>query len=164
MKTKHFRYHKIFESQPLKGWLFKLWNWWPPFLGAGIRIEQVDPQFRSLTVRLKLRFWNRNYVGTQFGGSMFAMTDPFMMVLLIQNLGSDYIVWDKAASIRYLKPGKTDVTARFEINDQILEQIRTELTHKEKMDWHTQIQVIDVQQQVIAEVDKTIYIRKKSKP
>ncbi len=86
----------------LRRWI----NFWPPFLGMGIRIVRIATDMKAVDVEMKLRWWNANYVGTHFGGSLFAMTDPFYMLMLMANLGRDYIVWDKTASIRYRKPGK----------------------------------------------------------
>ena len=143
--------------------LFRVWNIWPPFIGAGIRIGEVSSDFRSVKIYLRLRWWNRNYVGTQFGGSMFMMTDPFYMVMFLQNLGSEYIVWDKAASIRYLKPGRTDVVAHFQLTEEILNGVRKTLETQEKMDWTTTVQIKDLKGEVIAEVDKIVYIRRKTK-
>ncbi len=62
-------------------------NLWPPFVGAGIRVRHIAPDFRSVTVDMRLRWTNRNYVGTHFGGSLYAMVDPFLMVMLLHNLG-----------------------------------------------------------------------------
>jgi len=76
-------------------------NVWPPFLGAGIRVTRLQPDWRAIDVEMKLRFWNANFVGTHYGGSLYSMTDPFYMLMLIENLGRDYIVWDKSASIRF---------------------------------------------------------------
>jgi hypothetical protein len=85
-----------------KGHALRRWiNFWPPFLGAGIRVTHIAPDMKSVDVEMKLRWWNANYVGTHFGGSLFAMTDAFYMLMVMANLGRDYIVWDKAASIRY---------------------------------------------------------------
>jgi len=142
---------------------FRLWNIWPPFLGAGIRIGEVSSDFRSVKIYLRLHWWNRNYVGTQFGGSMFMMTDAFYMVMFLQNLGHGYIVWDKSANIRYLKPGRTDVMAHFQLTEEILNGVRKTLETQEKMDWTTTVQIKDTAGEVIAEVDKVIYIRRKQK-
>jgi hypothetical protein len=90
------------ESHALR----RLVNFWPPFLGAGIRVKHIAADMKSVDVEMKLRFWNANYVGTHFGGSLFAMTDAFYMLMLMANLGREYIVWDKAASIRYKKPAE----------------------------------------------------------
>src|SRR5215469_11874966 len=99
-------------------------NFWPPFLGAGIRVEHVGADMKSVDVEMRLRWWNANYVGTHFGGSLFAMTDAFYMLMLMANLGRDYIVWDKAASIRYRKPGRSTVRAEFRLSDAQLDDIR----------------------------------------
>ena len=89
----------------------RLINLWPPFLGAGIRVTRIAPGWREVDVEMKLRRWNRNYVGTHYGGSLYSMADPFFMLMLIENLGREYIVWDKSASIRFRKPGKGVVRA-----------------------------------------------------
>ena len=93
------------------GAMRRLFNLWPVFRGAGIRVREIGPDFRSVTVELRAKLLNRNYVGTHFGGSLFAMTDPFFMIMMMQNLGRDYIVWDKAGTVRFLKPARGTVTA-----------------------------------------------------
>jgi hypothetical protein len=77
----------------------------PPFLGAGIRVKRLASDWKEIDVEMRLRWWNANYVGTRYGGSLYSTADPFFMVMLIENLGKEYIVWDKAASIRLKKPG-----------------------------------------------------------
>ena len=102
--------------------LFKLGlNLWPPFLFTGIHVDAVGADWRSARVELRLRPWNRNYVGTQFGGSLFAMTDPFWMLLMLHALPRDYIVWDKAGEIEFVKPGRSTVHAEFRIDDAVIE-------------------------------------------
>src|SRR5262249_56824530 len=100
--------------------------------------------------------------GTQFGGSMYSMTDPFYMLMLIQNLGPDYTVWDKSAHISYLKPGRTDLTAEFILTDDDLAFIRTTLEKQNKMEWVRKVEIKDKNDQTVAVVDKVIYIRKKT--
>src|SRR6266508_3226810 len=95
--------------------LLQFINLWPPILGAGIRVHWLDPELRTVDVTMKLRCWNRNFVGTHYGGSLYSMVDPFYMLMLIQNLGSEYIVWDKAATIRFRKPGRGTVRAKFRL-------------------------------------------------
>src|SRR4051794_22615854 len=85
-------------------------NVYPPFLGAGIRVKRLQPDWRAIDVEMKLRRWNANYVGTHYGGSLYSMTDPFLMLMLIENLGPDFTVWDKAASIRFRSPGREQFT------------------------------------------------------
>lgn len=139
-----------------------LWRFWPPFLFSGIRIEKLDPDFRFAKVKLKLRFWTANYMGTQFGGSLFSMTDPFYMLMLIKNLGSEYSIWDKSASISYIKPGRTDVIAEFTLSDEDIAAIVSSLEKSDRLLWTRQIEIKDLGGEVVARVDKTISIKKKS--
>ena len=97
---------------------------WPPFLFAGIRVTDVADDFRYARVELRQRWFNRNYVGTHFGGSLFAMTDPFWMLLTMQSLGSQYWVWDKAGEIEFVKPGRGTVHADFRLTDTVLDELR----------------------------------------
>jgi len=110
---------------------------------------------------MKMRFWNANYVGTHFGGSLFAMTDAFYMLMLMANLGRDYIVWDKAASIRYRKPGKGTVRAEFRLSDPQVEEIREKLKTLSKYEPVFSVEVRDEAGVVIAEVEKVLHVRKK---
>lgn len=144
-----------------KKYLLSIWNFWPPFFGAGIKIKSRSQDWRKMVVELKLRPWTSNYVGTQFGGSMFAMTDAFYMVMLLRNLGSDYWVWDQSASIRFLKPGKTHLTAEFELDAKTLDEIRLTLTTQPKMHWQRTVHIKDLYGEIVAEVDKVIYIKRK---
>jgi hypothetical protein len=111
-----------------------LMNIWPPFLGAGIRVRRLQPDWKEIDVEMKLRRWNSNYVGTHYGGSLYSMTDPFFMLMLIENLGREYIVWDKAATIRFRKPGKGKVSATFRLSDEHIEEIRQALETQGKVD------------------------------
>jgi acyl-coenzyme A thioesterase PaaI-like protein len=139
----------------------RLVNLWPPFLGAGIRIKHIAPDMKAVDVEMKLRFWNANYVGTHFGGSLFAMIDPFYMLMLMANLGRDYIVWDKAASIRYRKPGKGTVRAEFRLTDAQLDDIRGKLKTLPKYEPTFQVEVKDEAGEVVAVVEKLLHVRKK---
>jgi Domain of unknown function (DUF4442) len=145
------------------GHLRRLVNLWPPFLGAGIRIKHIAPDMKSVDIEMKLRFWNANYVGTHFGGSLFAMTDPFymLMLMLMANLGRDYIVWDKAATIRYRKPGKGTVRAKFRLSDRQIDDIREKLKTLPKYEPVFSVEVKDEAGAVIAEVEKVLHVRKK---
>src|SRR4051812_22167210 len=136
-------------------------NLWPPFLGAGIRVTHISPDMKSIDVQMKLRWWNANYVGTHFGGSLFAMTDAFYMLMVMAKLGRDYIVWDKAASIRYRKPGKGTVRAEFRLTEGQLDDIREKLKMLPKYEPVFKVEVKDEQGTVIAEVEKLLHVRKK---
>ena len=142
-------------------WLRWLLNLYPPYLGAGVRIRRIAPDFRSVSVSMNLTRWNRNYVGTQFGGSLYAMVDPFYMLLLIECLGRDYIVWDKAASIDFITPGKGRVHAEFRIDDALLEEIRQQTAMGKKYLPQLQVDITDDAGTLIARVDKTLYVRLK---
>lgn len=106
--------------------VLRLINLWPPYLGAGIRVTRISDDLRTFEVRMKLRWYNRNYVGTQFGGSLYSMCDPFYMLILMHGLGRGYEVWDKAAKIRFRRPGRTTVHATFHVPDEEIERIRRE--------------------------------------
>ena len=110
---------------------------------------------------MKLRFWNRNYVGTHYGGSLYSMADPFYMLMLMENLGRDYIVWDKAASIRFRKPGKGRVKAEFRLTDAQLDDIREKLKLQEKYEPTFVVEVKDEAGDVVAEVQKVLHIRRR---
>src|ERR1700730_4082675 len=145
------------SSHSLRRWI----NLWPPFLGAGIRVKRIAPDMKAVDVEMKLRWWNANYVGTHFGGSLFAITDAFYMLMLMANLGRDYIVWDKAASIRYRKPGRGTVRAEFRLTDAQIDDIREKLKTLPKYEPVFSVEVKDQQGTVIAEVEKLLHVRKK---
>jgi acyl-coenzyme A thioesterase PaaI-like protein len=144
-------------SGALRRWI----NLWPPFLGMGIRIKQIAPDMKADDVEMKLRWWNANYVGTHFGGSLFAMTDAFYMLMLMANLGRDYIVWDKAASIRYRRPGRGTVHAQFRLTDAQLDDIREKLKTLPKYEPVFFVDVKDDSGEVVAVVEKVLHVRKK---
>jgi hypothetical protein len=130
-------------------------------LGAGIRVTRMDADWRAIDVEMRLKWWNRNYVGTQYGGSLYSMTDPFYMVMLINNLGPEYVVWDKSASIRFRRPGRGTVRAEFRLTDGQIEEIREALKSEEKIDRQFRVDVKDESGEAVAEVQKLIHFRKK---
>jgi len=136
-------------------------NIWPPFLGAGIRITRLASDWKEIDVEMKLRWWNSNYVGTHYGGSLYSMADPFFMVMLIENLGKDYIVWDKAATIRFKKPGRGKVTASFRLSEEQIGEIRSALDSQPKIERVFTVAVKNESGDVVAEVEKLLHIRKK---
>jgi len=136
-------------------------NLYPPFLGAGIRVRRLQSDWKAIDVEMKLRFWNSNYVGTHFGGSLYSMTDPFYMLMLIENLGRDYIVWDKSATIRFRKPGKGKMRTEFRLTDAQLDEIRDRLKTQVKMEPTFLVQVRDESGDLVAEVEKVLHIRRK---
>ena len=141
----------------------RLINLWPPFLGAGIRIKEISEDYTDFKVEMKLTKFNRNYVGTQFGGSIYAMTDPFYMLILMKNLGKDYIVWDKAADIRFKLPGKGKLTAHFNISKERIAEIKAQADKDYKTEPRFTVHVKDEQGNVVAEIDKVLYVRRKDR-
>jgi acyl-coenzyme A thioesterase PaaI-like protein len=145
-----------------KAWQMKLLlNIWPPFLFTGIRVVDVSEDFRQAKVRLKLNIFNQNAVGVHFGGSLYAMTDPFYMLLVMARLGKDYIVWDKSADIDYIKPGKGTVTAEFIITDALIADILTQTAQGEKYLPEIPVYVKDAQGEIVAKLNRKLYIRRK---
>lgn len=143
--------------------LLKWINWWPPFLGAGIRVKKISSDFLTVNVEMKLHAWNKNYIGTQFGGSLYAMCDPFFMLILYENLGSNYIVLDKAGTIRYKKLAPGRVHANFHIPKDEIDLIRQQADNEYKIEPMFTVEILDSTNTVVAEVDKIIYIRRKDK-
>ncbi|MEP7069310.1 MAG: DUF4442 domain-containing protein [Usitatibacter sp.] len=141
----------------------RLLNWWPPFRGAGIRVREIAPDFRSATVELRTTLLNRNYVGTHFGGSLFAMTDPFFMVMMMKILGPEYLVWDKQGTVRFLKPARGTVVARFRIPEERIAQVRLATDSGEKYEPKFTVEIVDSEGVTVADVEKTLYIRRKKR-
>jgi len=123
---------------------------------------QLDYSWKAIDVEMKLRRWNRNYVGTHYGGSLYSMADPFFMLMLIENLGKDYIVWDKSASIRFRKPGRGTVLAEFRVSDEQISEIKDALKSQEKIERVFRVEVKDESGIVIAEVEKLLHVRRKT--
>jgi hypothetical protein len=144
----------------LKKMFFKIFSFYPPFFGAGIKVK-ISNDVKTVDVSMRLTFWNRNYVGTHFGGSLYAMCDPFYFFLLMENLGREYIVWDKGATIYFKKPGKGRVHARFFIPEERYNEIRESAENGDAVNPEFKIDVLDDEDNVIATVEKILYIKKK---
>ncbi|HEY6051997.1 MAG TPA: DUF4442 domain-containing protein [Thermoanaerobaculia bacterium] len=143
-------------------WRPLAFNLFPAFRGTGARVRSVSADFREITVELPLNWRTRNYVGTTFGGSLYAAVDPFYMIMLIRNLGPGYVVWDKSASIRFRKPGRSALFARFLLPESETDEIRRLLEIETSIDRPFRIELKDAQGIVHAEVEKTIYIRRQT--
>lgn len=142
----------------------RVMNLWPPYLFSGIQITHIAEDFRAIDVCLQQHWYNRNIYGTHFGGSLFAMTDPFYVIMLTRVLGRDFIIWDKTSTIEFVKPGRGRVTASFAIDDVALREIRSGLETSRKVLKDFSTRVVDVTGDVVASVTKTIYIRRKPAP
>lgn len=136
-------------------------TWWPPYLFSGIRVLHIADDWSSARVRLRLHRFNRNYVGTHFGGSLFSMSDPFWMLLVMNRLGRDYLVWDRAAEIEFILPGKGDVFVDFKLTEHRLEEIRELTAGGDKALVWFENDVVADDGTVVARVRKQLYVRRK---
>lgn len=134
-------------------------NFYPPLLGAGIRSREVDAH--TIQVEMKLTWLNRNILGTHFGGSLYAMCDPWFVLILMRTLGENYLVWDKAAHIQFLQPGRGIVRATFHISPERVAEIRKQVEVDRKVEPTFVAEVLDGQGQVVAHVEKLLYVRRK---
>lgn len=151
-------------SESFKSRLMRLGlNFFPALRGTGGRVTYISADLRELHIKVPLNWRTRNYVGTIFGGSMYAAVDPFYMLMYIKALGPDYIVWDKAASIQFKRPGRSTLRAVFKIEDQELESVRAELAQKGKIERVYMVELIDEHEEVCALVKKRIYFRVKDR-
>jgi len=141
--------------------LRRVLNLYPPYLGAGIKVTHIAEDFSSASVQMRLHWYNRNYVGTHFGGSLYSMVDPMYMLLLMRRLGSGYLVWDKSATIEFLRPGRGTVSAKFELTDAQLEEIRQATAEGDKYLPTWDLDIVGEDGEVVARVHKVLYVRKK---
>jgi len=143
-------------------WLRWKFNWFPAYRGTGAKITYIAADYREVRLQLPLSWRTRNYVGTIFGGSIYGAVDPMYMIMLIQLLGPDYIVWDKAATIRFRKPGRSTLYATFKMDDAELDLIRDAAKNGEPFDRVYNVDLVDRDGVVHASIEKTIYIRRKT--
>jgi hypothetical protein len=141
--------------------LQRLINLWPPLFFNSISATHISDDYREVHVRLNLRWYNRNNVRTQFGGNLFAMTDPWYMLMIMENLGRDYFVWDKKASIEFISPGRSAVTAKFILTEQRLAEIRAATATGEKYLPEFIVDIYNTKQELVARVHRTLYVKRK---
>ena len=139
-------------------WLVNLYG---PYLLSGISVTRLADDLGEIEVRMALRWWNRNYVGTHFGGSLFAMADPWFMIMLLERLGPGYVVWDKSATIRFRRPGRGTVRARFEVPQARVDEIRQAADADGRVEPVFTAQITDGQGEVVAEVEKRLSVRRR---
>ena len=136
-------------------------NLYPPYLGAGVKVTHIDDDWRELHVSMSVRWYNRNAVGTHFGGSLYSMVDPHLMLLLIRLLGDEYWVWDKSAQIEFIKASKDKVTSIIKISSDDLAEIKRHTIDGDKYLHEFAIEVKDEDDDLVATVKKIIYTRRK---
>src|SRR5688500_1130645 len=139
-------------------------NWFPAYRGTGGRIESISSDWREVKIRIPLSWRTRNYVGTIFGGSLYGALDPIYMIMLIKCLGPGYIVWDKSASIRFRRPGRSTLHATFHLDEAVLETIREAVARDGKTEQRFTIELRDDANEVIASCEKLLSIRAKNAP
>ncbi len=135
---------------------------YPPYLGAGIKLKNVNKDFTRFEVQMKMHWYNRNIFGTHFGGSLYAMSDPFFVFIVMNFLGKEYIVWDKSAKIDFKKPGKGTVKAVFEISNDKLAELKKDADEKGKNTYFFKTEVKNSDNETVAVVEKEIYVKKKN--
>lgn len=136
-------------------------TWFPPYWGSGIRVVEVAPDFGRIVVEMRATKLNGNAFGTHFGGSLYAMCDPFYCLILAARLGPDYVVWDKAAHIEFVKPGRGTVRAVFDWSEAQLAALREQAQSGTKLLPERSLAVTDSDGDVVATVHKTLYVRLK---
>jgi len=142
-------------------WVRILFNQWRPFWGAGITVDWISPDYSTIKASLTLHWYNQNYVGVHFGGSIFVLTDAFYMIILMRQLGENYIVWDKAAYIEFKKPGRGKIRAVFSFTPEEVALIRAAADSQDKYIFERPVDVLNEQGEVVASVVKTLYVRRK---
>jgi acyl-coenzyme A thioesterase PaaI-like protein len=141
-------------------WRFNLH---PAYRGRGGRVTYIARDWSEVRVEVPLKRRTRNLVGTIFGGSMYGAVDPIYMVMLMRRLGPEYLVWDKAARIRFRRPGRSTLHARFLLPDPEVEEVRGLLRDEESVDRVYKVELSDEDGVVLAFVEKTLHVRRKAR-
>lgn len=149
--------HESFHSRLMRWWF----NLFPAYRGTGARVTYIADDYREIRIRVPLSWRTRNAFGTIFGGSMYGAVDPVYAIMLARNLGRDFVVWDKAATIRFRKPGRTTLFATFRITEEELEAILAAAASGDPLDRTFNVELADAEGVVHASVEKIIYVRKK---
>lgn len=147
-----------------ESWNTKLTRWgfnlFPCFRASGGRLTYIAADWKEVHLTVPLNWRTRNYVGTIFGGSMFAASDPMFMLMLIKILGSQYVIWDKSGYIRFRKPGRARLTGRFVVTDEDIEAIRSTLETEPKVERTFKTTLVDAAGEVHAEIERLVHIRR----
>lgn len=146
-----------FQSRKFR-WLF---NFFPAYRGTGGRVVYIADDWHEVRVKLPLNWRTRNYVGTIYGGSIYGAADPIYMLMLMRILGDGYVVWDKAAKVRFRKPGKATLYADFRLRRDEIAEIRSLAENARSIDRIYNVELKDNSGVIYAEIEKTLYISKK---
>lgn len=142
-------------------WRLKTLGLYPPYLGAGVKVRYMAPDLACFDIEMKLRFWNSNPFGSHFGGSLYSMCDPFFVLILFEHLGADHVVWDKSARIRFWRPGRSSVFARFHLPEDEIDRLRSACADQPKVEPTYTARVVDGEGKIVAEVVKELHLRRK---
>lgn len=153
--------NRVVRAMQSPGALRLIFNCYPPYLMTGITVREIAPDWRRVVVQMGLHWYNRNYFGTHFGASLYAMTDPFYVIMLARNIGPRYIVWDRAARIEFVRPGRGRMTATFDLSPQMIDAVIAATATGEKTEPTWPVEVRDEAGEVVARVAKTLYVRAK---
>jgi acyl-coenzyme A thioesterase PaaI-like protein len=150
-------YTDLFQSARVFRWMMNLW---PPLWGQGIRIQYISSDFREIRTRLVFRWYNRGNPGTQFGGALFSMTDPFYSIMLLKNLGDGFTVWDQAATIAFLRPAREPVEACFLLRDKDIQTVHQQTLQGESCSLEFPVAINTLSGTRVASVTRTLHIRR----
>lgn len=153
---------RLRDSDRVPFWLqWRIYNVWPALRGTGSRVTHVSPDWTELDLKLPLSWRTSNYMGTIFGGSIYASVDPYAMLLVKRQLGDDYVVWDKSARVWFKRPGTTTLYAEFRIPAETVAQIKQRVDVEQKLDWHYSLDLKDADGRIYATVDKVIFVARR---
>ena len=141
--------------------LRRVLRWWPPYVFSGIRVLEIADDWSSARIELRRRWYTANYVGTHFGGSLFAMTDPFWMILVMETLGRDYVVWDKAADIEFIKAVREPVYAQIRVDPVAIAELRSATASGEKVLRWFETEIRTAAGELVARSRKQLHVRLK---
>ncbi len=139
-------------------WAF---NFWPCIWCTGSNVEFIAGDFKELHVSLKLNIRTRNRVGTVYGGSIYSSVDPYFMLLLMEVLGKKYVVWDKGASMKFVKPIVEKVKCRFLITDELVEEVKQKVAELGEYSFELPLKYEDDNGKVYATFTKSVYVAAK---
>ena len=155
-------YLKTEKKESFQTWRFRLlMNLYPMYFGTGGKILFWSGDSTEVQVRIKRSIWTYNYVGTIFGGSMFSATDPFYMLMLHRIFSKNFVVWDRSAQIKFIKPSKVTLFARYSLSQDLLEAIKEEVSVKGESNYLFKIELLDRDSVLHALIERTVYIATK---
>ncbi|TAH18669.1 MAG: DUF4442 domain-containing protein [Cytophagales bacterium] len=149
-------------KESFKTWRFRtVMNLYPMFFGTGGKITLISADWREVNVHLGLSLWTRNYVKTIFGGSMFSASDPFYMLMLMHNLGKEYVVWDKSAQIRFRRPAKEGISTQFVLKEELIEEVKAKIAIQGEADFTFMVQWFNKEGKIVSEIERLVYVASK---